>query len=117
VRTLRILLLDDNPLVGQALARLLQPHEIVHLMDPTAALERACSEHFDGLLIDVGMPAVSGPDFVASLKARDPKVAERAVLLTGMTGFDHRTTVPLVRKPLSKNDADRLYWWWSGGEP
>lgn len=63
------------------------------------------------------MPSMSGPDFIAELKKRSPEEARRAVLLTGMTRFDdHSAAAPLVRKPLSKTDAERLYRWWTGGE-
>ncbi len=114
---LRILLLGDNPLAAQAACLQLKPHDVIHVMTGPEALELACDEDFDGILVDVGMPGMSGPDFIAALHARRPEVAARAVLLTGMTRFDdQKAAAPLIWKPLTREDAERLYWWWTGGD-
>ncbi len=81
----RLLILDDEPLVGRALARMLSPSfEVVVVSSGSAALELLRQDsRFDGILSDVMMPEMSGVDFCRELERRHPEAAKRLVFMTG----------------------------------
>jgi PAS domain S-box-containing protein len=81
----RVLVVDDDPLVGTALHRALaRDHELVVLTSAREARERiAGGERFDAILCDLMMPDVTGMDLHRTLAAQAPDQAERMVLITG----------------------------------
>ncbi|HYV50152.1 MAG TPA: response regulator [Myxococcaceae bacterium] len=84
-RRRRVLVVDDEVLVGRAIKRVLsRKHEVTAIHDPNEALrllERG--EAFDLILCDVMMPGLSGAELYERLNARSPSTAERMVFLTG----------------------------------
>ena len=117
MRTLRVLVVDDNELVGQSVLRVLRPHTVVHERDPIRALGLALTQPFDGILVDVDMPDITGIEFIAKLEEYAPQIARKAVVLTGSSEVDEgEVATPLVWKPFTREDVDRLYWWWTGGD-
>lgn len=85
VRRGRILIIDDDPLVGKIIARVLQPdHDAVIATDSRAALERLLGgEHFDAVLCDLMMPGLSGMDVHQRLSAIRPTMLARFIFMTG----------------------------------
>ena len=86
-RRLRILVADDEPLVGAALRRLLAPHEVT-VVDGGAAAIRAihaipASVAFDLVLCDVMMPDLSGPRVYEAVRESHPDLLARFVFITG----------------------------------
>jgi PAS domain S-box-containing protein len=82
----RILVVDDEPLVGRAVSRTLaSSHEVVVLTSALAALERLTSpdETFDAVLCDLMMPEMTGMELYARLVAAAPALAARTIFLTG----------------------------------
>jgi nitrogen-specific signal transduction histidine kinase/CheY-like chemotaxis protein len=81
----RILVVDDEPMIGQAIRRTLQQeHEVVILTSAREACERLLAgERFDLILCDVMMPEMSGVDLHQALSGSAPELAERMVFLTG----------------------------------
>jgi nitrogen-specific signal transduction histidine kinase/CheY-like chemotaxis protein len=85
----RILLVDDEPMVLQVMARMLAPHEVVQVSEGGDALSRLLTEPaFDVVLCDMMMPGVSGMDVFAAAVARWPALRERFVFLTGAVYSD-----------------------------
>jgi len=84
-RRTRVLVIDDEVLVGRAIKRVLsRKHEVVAVSDPHEALHLLeGGEAFDLILCDVMMPGLSGAELYERLKARSPSTAERVVFLTG----------------------------------
>jgi CheY-like chemotaxis protein len=82
---LRILLVDDEPLVASALRRTLdRDHEVVTLTRARDALDRIeAGEWFDAIFCDLQMPAMSGMAFHAELTNACPSLADRVVFITG----------------------------------
>lgn len=80
-----VLVVDDEPAIGRALARILaNGHDVVVEQDARVALERiAHGEHFDAVLCDLMMPLMSGMDFFEELGLCAPGLRERVVFLTG----------------------------------
>jgi signal transduction histidine kinase len=81
----RILVVDDELLIGMAIRRMLQrEHEVVTLTSAREAQARLMSgERFDVILCDVMMPEMSGVELYQELVGHVPEQAERMVFLTG----------------------------------
>lgn len=85
---MRILLVDDDALLGRSMMRALRSdrHELVWDADPSVALERiAHGERFDLVLCDVNMPHIDGVAFVGHAMESDPGLVGRMVAITGGT--------------------------------
>ncbi len=82
---LRILVVDDEPLVGQAVRRLLgAAYHVEAVTDVRAALSRLGGAHeFDVVLCDVMMPEMNGLDLHAEIAKRSSWLASRVVFMTG----------------------------------
>jgi CheY-like chemotaxis protein len=81
----RVLVIDDEPFIGNAVRRTLElDHEVVVEANAPAALARiAAGERFDAILCDLMMPVMTGMDVHAELARTAPEQAERVVFFTG----------------------------------
>jgi CheY-like chemotaxis protein len=81
----RVLVVDDEPMIGRALQRLLGgEHDVVALTRADAAIGKIDDgERFDVILCDLMMPDVTGMDFHGWLKERAPREANDVIFLTG----------------------------------
>jgi len=81
----RILVIDDEPIVGTALKRVLgKTNEVVAENSARKALDRIRGgEHFDLILCDLMMPDMTGADFYAEFKELSPTRAGEIVFMTG----------------------------------
>jgi PAS domain S-box-containing protein len=103
----RILVVDDEPLVGRAVARLLgSDHEVLTLTSPAEALDRAAAgERWDVVLCDLMMPEMDGALLARRLEEKAPDLAQRIVYMTGGAfiegaGDVQRDLRPRLSKPL-----------------
>jgi CheY-like chemotaxis protein len=85
----RVLIVDDEPLVLDLFARVLEPHhEVVLCESGRAALERIESgQHFDAVVCDLLMPDTTGMDVYVRLTASRPAMARRVLFVTGGAGI------------------------------
>jgi PAS domain S-box-containing protein len=113
----RVLVIDDEPMVGAMVRRLLgHEHDVEVLTDGHAALGELLSDgaRFDVVLCDMMMPTMTGMELHAQLASRAPEVAKRVVFLTGgaftPAAQDFLTTVrpPFVEKPFDTEKLRRL---------
>jgi PAS domain S-box-containing protein len=83
----RILVIDDEPLVGSAVARLLSTeHDVTTRTSSREALDELLGgARYDLVLCDLMMPEVTGMALHARLAALDPALAARVIFLTGGT--------------------------------
>jgi CheY-like chemotaxis protein len=105
----RVLVVDDEPRHGSAIARILDPaHEVTAVYtarDAILRLERG--ERYDVILCDVLMPQMSGYDLYRSLERIAPEVVGRIIFMTGgpfsTRGAGFLDSVPNARleKPFS----------------
>jgi CheY-like chemotaxis protein len=81
----RILVVDDEPLIGRSLRRSLSDHdEVVAVTTAAAALARLRrGERYDVVLCDLMMPEMDGIEFHRRLSASHPIEASRVVFITG----------------------------------
>jgi signal transduction histidine kinase len=84
-RSGRVLVIDDDVLLGSALRRMLTPkHEVTVLTSGREALARLATEPpFDVIFCDLMMPEVTGMELYAELSKRAPHQACRVVFMTG----------------------------------
>jgi CheY-like chemotaxis protein len=104
----RVLVVDDEPLFGRAVARAMRKHaEVVLEWTGALALDRvAQGEQFDLILCDVALPGLNGPDFFERLVDAVPELEARLVFVTGGAVEEieaklRRTGRPCLRKPIT----------------
>jgi len=99
----RILVVDDEPYMCDVCTRTLQRggYEVVSTSDPRVA-ERVLrgDQHFDLLLTDIKMPAMSGLELANIARERDPAIA-----IIIMTGF---ATMENLQQSVQRGIADFL---------
>ena len=111
----RILVVDDEPLVGVAIERFLGPrHDVARFTSASEALGLLdAGERFDVILCDLMMPDVTGMDLHARLAEARPDQAARIVFMTGGAFTDRArrflegTKNPTLSKPFDLSDLDR----------
>ena len=104
----RVLIVDDNRDSAESLTLLLQSlgHEAQCLHDGREAVEYAPQYEPDVVLLDIGLPGMSGNDVVRQLRTLPPLSRTRFIALTGysspadrersrLAGFDHYLVKPL----------------------
>ncbi len=80
-----VLVVDDEPMIGLAIRRLLHPsHEVATCLGADEALARFDrGERYDLVLCDLMMPHMTGMAFHEALSRRDSAQAARIVFMTG----------------------------------
>lgn len=112
-RPLRVLVVDDEPMIRKVLTRLLERLHHVPLVVPTPDAAHALiadqSQHIDVLLTDQTMPGMTGDALARAAKQLRPQLS--VVLMTGYTGnlklaeLAEIGVTALLEKPI---DAERL---------
>lgn len=109
LRPMRLLLVDDDPIILKTLAESLtdEGHDLVTANSGAEGIERIRSEHakgagFDAVITDLGMPHVDGRKVAAATKEASPSTP--VILLTGWGQrlLDDGDVVPYVDRILSK---------------
>lgn len=106
----RVLLIDDDPMIGASVARLLSNScNITFVNSAGEALELLeRGQQFDFVICDVVMPEVTGIDLYRKLGANRPELCQRFLLITGEPQDDadrrllNELEVPLLGKPFSR---------------
>lgn len=108
-----VLVIDDEPFLGDAVRRALgEQHLVVCVTEAAEALARLQrGERYDVVLCDLMMPAMDGIEFHRRLAAELPEEAARVAFITGgavtarVEAFFRRVPNLLLEKPL---DLDGL---------
>ncbi|MDB4974508.1 MAG: multi-sensor hybrid histidine kinase [Myxococcaceae bacterium] len=109
----RILVLDDEPLIGEFLAGALDGHHVDLTTEGHEALARAADGSYDLVLCDLRMPRMSGIEFYTELQKKRPDLASCFVLMTGaaideeLQAFLASNAVPVLRKPFDMNELNQ----------
>jgi CheY-like chemotaxis protein len=111
----RILVVDDEPMVGRAVARILgAEHEVAAVTSAEAALAKlGAGPGFDLVLCDLMMPGLSGMDLFERVRQSVPAAAARFVFLTGGAFTDRarefleRVPNPRLEKPFDPDGLRR----------
>jgi DNA-binding NarL/FixJ family response regulator len=87
---IRVLLADDHVLLRQSLRLLLDMHEEILVIGEVdsgrEAVEVACGQNADVVLMDVRMPDLNGIEATRQIRARSPHT--RVLMLTGISEYD-----------------------------
>lgn len=101
-----ILIVDDEPLVGNALARILDEFEVYVATSGTAAMEMLAANPYAVVISDLIMGGTNGLELVAYVADNFPDVVR--ILMTAEFDLDeHKTAIDgaglfcLLRKPFS----------------
>jgi signal transduction histidine kinase/DNA-binding NtrC family response regulator len=112
---LRLLLIDDEPLVLRSLRRMLGDHHVDLAQGGHEALLRLAQDrNYDLILCDLMMPDMDGTVLYAELERAMPDLLDRVVFCSGgaftsrTQKFLEQSTRPLVEKPLTRETFDRL---------
>jgi DNA-binding NtrC family response regulator len=105
----RILVVDDDPGIGQMLTRALSRHgfEVDSTTSADEAIEKAESTSYDAALVDLVMPEHHGADLAGTLRRRYPGLP-----IGLMTGYSNSPLIPqfersgmaVFKKPLLIQD-------------
>jgi PAS domain S-box-containing protein len=102
----RVLVVDDEPLIGITIRRVLATHEVTTVTDAREALALLTSgERFDVVLCDLMMPLMGGIELYQALAARAPEASRRMAFITGgafterARDFLERSGRPQITKP------------------
>lgn len=104
----RVLVVDDDELVGSSIVRVLRrEHEVVYAQSGHAALELLQHDsRFDLVVCDLMMPDMSGMELHTRVVDRDPELARRFVFMTGgaftdaAARFVENAEHPVLTKPV-----------------
>lgn len=97
---LRVLILDDECIVGQRLKAAFRKHgwDVTTYTDPTEARRRLSDSEFDVVVTDLRMDEVDGIQILEQVMATRPQT--RVILITGYASVD------IAREALSKGAFD-----------
>jgi CheY-like chemotaxis protein len=108
---LRLLLIDDEPLVLRALRRMLTQHSVVIANGGAEALSKLASRSdYDLVFCDLMMPDIDGTEVYAAIQRRFPHLLDRLVFFTGgaltsrTRAFIEQSSQPLVHKPMTRSN-------------
>ena len=106
---LRVLVVDDDPQVRRATAKLLPECDVIVAQSVEQALDLLNTEQgFDAVVSDLMMPSFTGADLHGFISACWPALARRFVLITGGTSIDElrcfakRIDCPMLQKPIGR---------------
>ena len=106
-----ILIVDDNPEVGRAIARMLPAYHTSFETDPSEAVRRfASGERIDLVLCDLEMPGMSGREVYEALHRERPR---QAPIMLMMSGHDNVKSLfdagcPVLLKPFRARELRAL---------
>ncbi len=114
--SMRILVVDDEPLITASVARLLNDkHQVVTVTEPAVALKLLeGGERFDALLLDLTMPGLNGMELYERVQALWPEASRRTAFMTGglftesARDFVARMPNPKLLKPFEPGDLTRV---------
>ncbi|MBC8025218.1 MAG: response regulator [Steroidobacteraceae bacterium] len=114
VRARRVLVADDNEDAGESLAMLLRHdgHEVQVANNGTDAVALFDRMQPDVVILDIGMPGLSGYEVAGRIRERDAGKSAMLIAVTGWgqqtdkaraarAGFDHHFTKPVEPESLS----------------
>lgn len=117
VNGLRVLLVEDNPLVAASLAALLRRkgHQVQVAASGEAALELVTACPPDVALVDIGLPGIDGYEVARRFRERDGWRDVVLAALTGSSDDDSRRQseaagfVSHLAKPVRFEEVERVF--------
>lgn len=87
---MRVLLVEDDPMIGEAIQGALKDASYAAdwVKDGPTALSALSSQHYDLVLLDLGLPGKDGLEVLASIRAKDNPIP--LLIITARDGLDDR---------------------------
>lgn len=87
---MRVFLVEDDPMIGEAVQGALKDasYAVDWVSDGQTALTSVRSQHYDLILLDLGLPGKDGLDVLRAIRARDNPVP--VLILTARDGLEDR---------------------------
>jgi two-component system OmpR family response regulator len=87
---MRVLLVEDDPMIGQVIQEALKDASYAAdwVKDGQAALDALACQHYDIVLLDLGLPGKSGLAVLASIRSQDNSVP--VLIITAQDGLEDR---------------------------
>jgi two-component system OmpR family response regulator len=87
---MRVLLIEDDPMIGEAIQGALKDvsYAADWVKDGQTALTTLCCQHYDLVLLDLGLPGKDGLEVLASIRAKDNPIP--LLIITARDGLDDR---------------------------
>ena len=111
----RVLVVDDDRMIGRSIARALHDHEVVAVQSGQEALDLLVGDRdFDIILCDLMMPTMSGVTLHEHVRRLEPRLAEKFKFITGgaytpeTKTFVAENAPKVVSKPLMTADLRAL---------
>jgi signal transduction histidine kinase len=115
VRRHRVLVIDDEPKILDALRRALAPNEVAVISSGAEAVARIeAGERFDAILCDIMMPGMTGMDVHVAIERLSPEQASKMIFITGgavtddARAFLSSLTLPCIEKPFRPGNVKTL---------
>jgi PAS domain S-box-containing protein len=111
---MKILVVDDEPLIARSIARLLVGHEVVIVEALNAAIDLCRTADFDRILCDLMFPGGSSEPFYRMLLAERPDLARRFAFMSGgaftasAQAFLDGTKRPRLAKPFTVKELQEV---------
>ncbi len=100
-RRARVLVVDDEPAIGQSLRRALVEHDVVSVESAPSALRELRRTGYDVIVCDLMMPGAGGDALFAAVLRREPELAKRFIFVTaGAVTSKSRAFIEEVRQPI-----------------
>jgi len=101
---MRILVVDDEPVVVQTLCSLIEDvgHDALGVTDGPTALDHFRRARYNVVVVDLVMPQMNGLEVLRRLHATN-REARLVAMTGGLSDVDdvlHKAGIPLVRKPI-----------------
>jgi|GEM_PF-390397 len=109
---LRILIVDDDQRVAEAMRQTLSNHEVTLADGAASGLRALEAAEYDAIFCDIMMPQTSGIDFFVQLSALNPSQQSRVIFITGgaltenARGLLERTRAICLYKPVTGEDLE-----------
>ncbi len=106
-KQLCIVVVDDEPMIGQMLRAMLEEHRVQMFQQPELALAQLEKGHVDLILCDLLMPTMTGDMFYRRLTHLRPDLKQQFVLMTGaspsqtLDAILAELTQPMLKKPFT----------------
>ncbi len=115
-RRIRILVVDDEPLVAGLMAEVLamEGHEVDMARNGREALEKIAARSYDLIVSDLRMPELDGVGLFRELERGQPTLLGRLIFVSGTTepaeyaSFLEESKAPVLRKPFDLEDLRRF---------
>jgi DNA-binding response OmpR family regulator len=112
----RVLLVDDDPDVAEALAAMLTKEglRVSRASTGTEGMAMLESSDWDAIFLDVRLPDLSGPEIYRRLETTRPALAERVIFVTGGVWRSESRLrqelppQPILAKPCTQDDVHAI---------